>query len=82
MTKKHLVSEISAEPARSINMGNRGWATLSAGAKIKLDPPLELGSKELGEAWEQLGKEIRAEFKRQYEPYKKMMAKGGDKHGE
>jgi hypothetical protein len=55
---------------------------LNAGIEFVFDKPVDSDSKEVEDAYEQAGKIVRKEFERQYEPYKKLLKKGGEKNGQ
>lgn len=76
------IKKIMVWPSRTLDLGSRGYAKLSAGVEIELSPPCKPGSKRLKEAFEEARKVVREEFMKQYEPYKKKAKrKGGESNG-
>lgn len=59
------ISKLMIWPSRKINLGNYSTVDLNAGLEIAFDKPVEVGSKELKEAFDQARAVIREEFMRQ-----------------
>jgi hypothetical protein len=79
---KAKVSRIMIWPSRKFSISPYNTAELNAGIEFVFDKPVDSDSKEVEDAYEQAGKIIRKEFERQYEPYKKLLKKGGEKNGQ
>jgi len=77
---KNKVTKIMLWPSRTLDLGTRGYAKLSAGVEIKLDEPVPVDEpKKIEEAFGQGRKIVQDELKKQYNPYKKMLKKVGEK---
>lgn len=82
MTAK--ISKIILNPSRTVNLGNYNSAKLDAGIELTFDKPVAIDSKEVKEGFEEARKVIREEFIKQFEPYKRLLAKkeeGGEQNG-
>ena len=74
---KAKVTKVMMWPSRKINLGNYNSAELNAGLELSFDTPVDIDSEEVKEAFDEVRKVIKDEFKLQFEPYKKTL-KGGE----
>lgn len=77
--KTYKVSKVMLWPSRKINLGNYSSADLNAGIELTFDKPVATDSKELQDALDDARKVIRDEFKKQLEPYRKIIEQNKDK---